>query len=501
MRIGSSVAVGAMACGLVALMCLGCGTGADESAAVEPAAVEVALATVERGDVRETVALDGTFAPVEGSVAKLAPTTAGRLAAVFVKEGDAVRAGQLLARIDTSVQAEEARSAQGAAAAAQEMAASSALALRAAGAQQEAAQQTARLALAAAEAERDAEVEQASLELRKLRAGARPQEIAQAEQAVVQAEVQRDRAAADAERDRQLLADGYVSRQQAEASQAALATAQSAYKQAQEQLNLLRAGAREEDIRVAEARLEAARTVGAKRVEQAQAVVRQADAGALAVQAQAREAAASRFGASEKQAGASAARAQELNGDLRAPFAGRVTRAYLAAGDQADPSTPVLEVAAEGAHTDFVASATPAEAGALAAGMPVVFPALGALKGTVVSIGEPERESGMVPVRARCSGSAEPAGTFASAHIVVATHADAVRVPRECVLTREGASVVFVVKDGEAHRTSIRTGSEDAGWVEVLQGLSAGDVVVRIGQHELADGAKVVAQRSAESGP
>ncbi|MCO5296956.1 MAG: efflux RND transporter periplasmic adaptor subunit [Fimbriimonadaceae bacterium] len=489
--------LGWMVGGLALLGSFGCGKPPEE-AATEAPPVEVAFATAEQGVVRETVSLDGRFAPTEGSVAMLAPTVAGRLVKVLVREGDSVRAGQLLAQVDTNVQAQEARSAEGAASAAKEQATSSALTLEASRVQQQAALDTARLALAAAVAERDADVRQAALELEKLRSGARPQEIAQAEQAVLQAKVQRDRAKAEADRDQQLIGEGYVSKQQAEASQAAYLTAESAYKQAQQQLDLLRAGARREDIQAAEARLEAARTVGSKRVEQAQAAVREAEAGALSAKALAREAAAARFGATEKQAGASAARATQQLGEVRAPFAGRVSRRFLASGDQAEPGTPVFEIAAPGARTDFVASATPEEAARLSIGMRVLFPGKPGLAGTVASVGQPDAESGMIPVRVRCGAAGESAGAFASARIVVAVHSDVVRVPRESVLTQESAPVVFRVENGVAHRLEVEVGPEDDGWVEIKKGLVAGDVLVLIGQHELADGAKVVAQPPAE---
>ncbi len=66
----------------------------------QPAAVPVRIAIVARSDIARLVDLAGTLEPPPGFDVKLAPIVAGRLAQVLVTEGDRVRAGQTLARLD-----------------------------------------------------------------------------------------------------------------------------------------------------------------------------------------------------------------------------------------------------------------------------------------------------------------------------------------------------------------------------------------------------------------
>ncbi|MFN2549338.1 MAG: efflux RND transporter periplasmic adaptor subunit [Myxococcales bacterium] len=63
-------------------------------------ALQVQVAKVERGDVAEMVDVAGELSAPPGMDVKLGPLVAGRLGAVLVGEGDKVREGQLLARLD-----------------------------------------------------------------------------------------------------------------------------------------------------------------------------------------------------------------------------------------------------------------------------------------------------------------------------------------------------------------------------------------------------------------
>jgi membrane fusion protein (multidrug efflux system) len=50
---------------------------------------------------------------------------------------------------------------------------------------------------------------------------------------------------------------------------------------------------------------------------------------------------------------------------------------------------------------------------------------------------------------------------------------------------------VFVVSDGKVKQTPVKTGQRQAGSVEIVEGLKAGDSVVTAGQLKLRDGAAV----------
>ena len=474
------------------LLTVGCGKPAPaaDAAEAEAAPVAVELASVESRDVQDTLSVDGSLVLPEGAASRLAPSVAGKLVQVSVKEGDRVAAGQLLARIDTRALVAASQSAAAGAAAASATSAQTDLALRAARSDQASAVQTARLALDVAIADARSSVDQAAVELRRLRAGARPQEIAQAGLAVEQARIARDKARLDADRDVRLLREGLVAGSQADASAAALRTADSAVRSAQSALDLVRAGNRPEDVRAGELRLASAQGLASKRIDQARAALHQAEAGRLTVAAKGQEAAAVRLGAQQKAADARAAADAIATGELRSPIAGYVVKRLLNPGDVADATTPVLVVAASRPTVDFVGSVSPDEAGRVSAGMRAL---VGGLSGTVASVGGADPATGLVPIRAHLAGVAK-AGGFTTARIVLSTLRNAATVPKGAVLSRDGKDAVFVAKDGTAHLTTVDLGPESGGTVAVRKGVSAGQKVVVLGGHELSDGAKIEAK-------
>lgn len=87
-------------------------------------------------------------------------------------------------------------------------------------------------------------------------------------------------------------------------------------------------------------------------------------------------------------------------------------------------------------------------------------------------------------------------GGFAKADVVVGTADKAITVPLEAVTRFAGVSKVFTVRDEMAQEVEIAIGTQGSGWVEVLGGLQAGDVVVTSGQSKLANGTRVTVRES-----
>src|SRR5438552_2195347 len=202
-------------------------TAAAEKSVPEAVVVETAIASIRPMEV--VVQAQGTLSPGQGAIARLASPAPGRLTAVNVKEGDHVNAGQILASVDNRPQQALARSAAPAVTSAEAVALSAELAARASASDQTNAVRLARLALSSAQLDRDNSVTQAQTalqtaqtDLQTTRAGARPQEIAQADQAVNQAKATRDRAATELERVRFLFDRGISARRQVEDAQTAI---------------------------------------------------------------------------------------------------------------------------------------------------------------------------------------------------------------------------------------------------------------------------------------
>jgi membrane fusion protein, multidrug efflux system len=83
-----------------------------------------------------------------------------------------------------------------------------------------------------------------------------------------------------------------------------------------------------------------------------------------------------------------------------------------------------------------------------------------------------------------------PAGMFMHVEVVLEER-PAVLIPEEAVVAEGERTYVFTVQDQRALRRTVRLGKRTAGTVEVLEGLAAGEPVVRAGTQRLRDGAEV----------
>ncbi len=95
--------------------------------------------------------------------------------------------------------------------------------------------------------------------------------------------------------------------------------------------------------------------------------------------------------------------------------------------------------------------------------------------------------------RARIWLDANPivrSGMFAEADILVNAH-DALAVPVTAVGSSGLETTVMAVKDGVVTRVAVKTGIRQAGWVEILSGLSKGDTIVAKAGAFVATGDKI----------
>jgi membrane fusion protein, multidrug efflux system len=83
-----------------------------------------------------------------------------------------------------------------------------------------------------------------------------------------------------------------------------------------------------------------------------------------------------------------------------------------------------------------------------------------------------------------------PAGMFMHVSVVLEER-PGVLIPEQAVLAEGDSTYVFTVADGRALRRKIQLGQREAGTVEVLDGLAAGETVVRTGLQRLRNGVGV----------
>src|SRR5881394_947604 len=86
------------------------------------------------------------------------------------------------------------------------------------------------------------------------------------------------------------------------------------------------------------------------------------------------------------------------------------------------------------------------------------------------------------------------AGMFIEARLATDIRPNAVVVPEDALLPMQGATLVWVVKEGKANQRQVSVGVRTAGWAEVLGGVEAGDSVVVGGGERLFPNAPVMAR-------
>jgi HlyD family secretion protein len=291
---------------------------------------KIQTVAVARGDLTILVSANGTVQP-ESSV-NVSPKTSGVLKQLLVKEGDFVQPGQIVAYMDNSNLQGQLLQARGNVAAAQ----ANLNKLIAGNRSQDIAGATAQVAEATANLNKvvagnrsqdiagaSAQVAEATANLNKLMAGNRSQDIAGAIANRNQVQATYRQAAGDLRRNQQLQTAGAISQQALSLARSTSDSAQAQVEQAQQALNLLRAGSRPEDI------------------AQAKSVVNQRQQALNLLKAGSRPEDIAQARAQVMAAQGSVAIAQRNIDDtvIRAPFAGIIARKYADPGAFVTPTT------------------------------------------------------------------------------------------------------------------------------------------------------------------
>lgn len=82
-------------------------------------------------------------------------------------------------------------------------------------------------------------------------------------------------------------------------------------------------------------------------------------------------------------------------------------------------------------------------------------------------------------------------GSSVNGEVVIETHTGAVTVPEQSVVLRPAGTVVYVVSNGKAVQRKVKTGTKQSGYIEILDGLKAGETVALDGAGFLTDKATV----------
>ena len=97
----------------------------------------------------------------------------------------------------------------------------------------------------------------------------------------------------------------------------------------------------------------------------------------------------------------------------------------------------------------------------------------------------------LVRIRIDNPGRLLKVGMFAEARLRLATHRDALVVPPSAVVRGENGPAVYVVTADIAERTAIKVGLEMSDAIEVLSGLTEGQVILTSSVYGLGQKAKL----------
>ncbi len=396
-----------------------------------------------------------------------------RVAHVDVSEGQQVRRGQCLARLESRLLAEQVRQARAAVNTAQ---AQLNLARR-----HPLASDWAILEAETAQSERSflAQSQQAAERLRELQSGPTREEIQQAQGQFDTARVQLAQNQREALRMRKLLEEGFVTQQESERAETARATAQGGLRTASQRLRQLQLGTRPEELAQARAQL---RQVQANYQESA--ALRKARLQNLAEQPRQEDVDLARARLEEARANLEVARQRLAQAQILAPYDGTITRLYLKAGQDTSSSQPILHMVRE-PGLELRADVDENNLGRLRAGQLALvscdaYPEA-SFQARLREIA-PEVNNSRGTVQIRLDPLRAPAwvrpGQTVSINLQLEPERRLLVLPLSCLSTIGRRQSVLRVADGRLEERQVEVGAAGADGFPVLAGLGPDDEVV-----------------------
>jgi len=483
-------------------------------------AVTVSVQPAREGPISLVLTYSGSVQPV--SQVSIVPKVSGRVEKLAVDVGSSVKAGDLIARLDRAT-------------------------LEASVKQAEANLQVAQARLATIQtgsrpeeiAQAEATLASAKARLAQVKNGPTAADLQAAESAVTTAQSALQKAQTDLLKLKQMPTDDdlraaqldldkannalYAAqaardgvcvprnpKYQCDSAQASVAAAETAVAQAQRAYDRIRAGAKPEDIGVAEkavasaqAQLQSAQAKLAQLkasptpedIAIATAAVTQAES-ALALKKNPytdRDLQSAQAQVAQAQAALDSAKAQLAEADVVAPFDGIVTQKLLSEGAIASAQSPLVVLASQA--VEVAVTAEEARIGLIQPGLSTTltvpaYPgqAIPARVSSVAPGADAKTHTFVVKVTPNDQDGRLKPGMFAEVKVTAQEQPKAVLVPKEGVFDRSGKSYVFVVADNKAALREIKTGLSDDQQVEAVSGVKPGEMVVVAGQASLSDG-------------
>jgi HlyD family secretion protein len=416
--------------------------------------VAVEVATVQTGTMAQVLAYPGTLEAKESI--DIVPGASGRIAALYVKVGDKVKAGDPIARIEDSTYQVQVKQAEA--------------------------------ALVSAKAN-----------LAKMELGSRPEEIAAAQTAVEMARAQLN--------DATTISDDERTKASAE-----LATAQAALKKAQSDydkiawagdVGMTPQGQALQNATIAYQNALANYNLSVHPSDSTVAPLKNSLAQtelALALKQQPYRQVdfeAARAVVTQTEAALEQANIQLDEVVIKAPFDGVIASLNISQGSRVSQQTAVAQLLSQEMEVSLnvpESAISQVKEGQSAALRLTAYPDKD-FPGKVTSIAPTaakDTRTFEVKVTPTDGDGLLRSGMYANVSILVQERKNTLVVPQAAVTTQKKQPIVYVVKsDNTVEQRAVTTGLKDQTRIEILSGLQAGDSVVIAGQSNLVDGAKV----------
>lgn len=181
---------------------------------------------------------------------------------------------------------------------------------------------------------------------------------------------------------------------------------------------------------------------------------------------------------------------------VTAPISGVIASRSIKTGNFVQINTPIMRIV-DSSRLEATLNVPERELATLKRGQPVQMQ-VDALPGQTfqgrVDRVAPVVDAGSGTFRVICAFEGENSlqpGMFGRFRIEYDQRDDVLTIPRLALLDDEGEPAVYLVRDGVAVRSPVQLGHVDAGFVEIRDGLAAGDQVVVAGKGALRDGTVV----------
>ena len=430
-------------------------------------AVKVTAAKKEQ--ISQQLSLTADIGP-QSSVT-IVPKVSGTLEEIKVKLGDRVKEGEVIAKIESREFLLGVKQAEAAFSATQT--------------QWNLVKATAQTEFFSNLAQVQAALKVAQANLDKIRKGAREEEIERVDAAYQQALANAETTEKNLNRARDNYEKGAISDQQFDGAQLQFKVAQAGLESAKANLDLIKKGAREEDIKVVEAQVEQTQA-SLKNLESLQEA-KIWEAKIKGVQAQAEQA--------EVALGLAKIRLEDCT--IKAPISGIISKRFVDVGAMVGPAQPLVSIV----DIDTVKLLTHVSDEDL--DKVKLTQEVEVKVGTYLNRSYQVKEINISPVMDPLSRKIEVKINISNPDYLLkpgmfpkiklwGEKENVLLVPKGAVVKKEGKEQVFVVRDNRAYLQKVIVGLEKDGLVQIMKGLKEGDQVVISSQIDLNSGDPVV---------